>query len=287
VAFLKPEKRNVEFVDFSLLVIFILGILILVATATNNLKVLRYAIARSADSMQLLKKTMQIFRKKPSDVTLYMDCLYSDEWPEIQRRVEDGTTNVLNSLKLTHPHDSVREEVGLPMSGVERLVNLLVLRRVVLHFIARGQTGIQLLKKLNFQIDQKYVQLMNEAKTILKGVLDKLTSENKSTLTELELREVVSDLEGRKRINDAPAPRRVFAEIQRNDDNSITGKIRLTQAGREIKVTVERNQTSPEYHSKLSPSFTNFMSVIGLSPEESLFNQPLFAEEAEYLTSRQ
>ncbi len=230
-------------------------------------------------------RAIKAFHLKPSDVTLYMQTFITHRWKAIQDRVGRGTAEALTYLGKTVTHDSLREEVGLPAVGEERLVNLLILRRVVLHFLTQGVQGVALMHKLNFSIDPKYDRLAREAQVILDALKADLQPERKLRLNEDKLSDLLTALEKERRINHHTEPRRLSGELTSAATEHCCGTLRLVQGGREITLLIDGDTVNIAYHSKLSPPFTQFLSLIGLSPDEPLEKQILFPEEEQLFTT--
>ncbi|RJP75307.1 MAG: hypothetical protein C4524_11910 [Candidatus Zixiibacteriota bacterium] len=240
--------------------------------------------ARRAAAHELAVK---VFRRRPTDANLYLEHYLNDQWPALQEKVEAVYSTALDDLKRPVPHDSIREEVGIPLKGQDRLINLLALRRITLHFLAQGAAGNELMQALNFTIDPKYDRLIRDARAILAAAQRNLEPGRTLKLSETGLKPVLAELEKSRVIPEAAAPRRLSGELSREADGALRGSLKLVQGGREIQLLIHDGQITHAWHSNLSPAFSEYLALLGLSAETPVSEQLLFPEEQAWLGSLQ
>lgn len=257
----------------------IIGIIILLFSYIKLLKKHHHLEEREYHRTETLKTASIIFRRHPSDVNLYMEYFLSDKWDHIQKQVISGTEAILQNLKLEIPHDNLREEIGVPKSGEARLTNLLISRRIIIHFLKQGNREFDLINKLNFTIDAKYKGLITETERILEFIRQDEILKDKDTLTEAELKDSLRQLEKSRHIAVNAGIRKIYYKIDSRSNDKICGSIRVSLDGKEVKQRFDNGNVDTVYHGKYSPSFTEFMALIGLDPEKDFSEQILFAEE--------
>jgi hypothetical protein len=239
------------------------------------------------DRTEVISLAAKAFRRKPSDVTLYMDQFVSGNWQSLIEKVKVRTAEELDNLNRPGPHDSIREEVSIPMRGEERLISLLTHRRIALHFITQGMTGNDLMKKLNFTLEEKYDRLIRDGKAILQAAKREVQPNQSFKLTPATLKPILAELEKARVISDGAIPRRLSGELTRDGSGVYHGSLKLSQGGKEIQLTIMDGIILHTFHTNLSPAFSEFLALIGLSAEALLNEQVLLPEEVEEFTTRQ
>lgn len=270
--------------NYALPIFLIFGIGLIVYPVIVLLRLNKKHLSEKEKLYRTFDTAVKIFHRHPSDASLYLGLVFSDRWEIIQEDIRNKTEAVLNEIVKDIPHDTLREEVGLPKTGEERMKNLLTMRRVVLWHLAKGYRGFELLEKMHFKVDPKYQRLFLEAENILWRILEHPDFSHRH-FNETDLISILIELQNRRLISVNNDPRRISGSIKESADGKKHGSFRLSQGGKEVELHFTGNDISIQYHSNLSPNFKTFLSEIGLSADNEPQKQNLFPEERLFVTS--